>query len=327
MVKTMSTCMDTLQGALKVLEDDGFVRSQPSGTFVTDNPPHLSRYAFVCGPDDDGHWQPFTASLRRELREIEEEFHYEFAFFDNITARPDTLEYQELLHDICSHRVAGLIFRGSPEELNLCKTPIVTEPGVPRVAIAGIWEGRPVAPGSTRVITADNSVSADRSLAWLFERGRRRVAILTRGHFVGKEIDNYLLGAQRRGMTIRPCWIHEALSPTQARRVTELLMLPGPEVRPDGIIVTSEFLIEPVGIGILAAGVRAGSDIEILAHSNMPCVGSPSVPMRRLGIDMRQRLRVALDLLARQQRGESVPPCVLLPPVFEEELSRPANGS
>ena len=314
----------TVQQALDALKREGFVRSEPKqGTFVAENPPHLSRYALVFGPDPDNHLQAFTAALRRVSSAIEKEFRCDFAFFENVTGRADTFEYQGLIHDIRTHRVAGLIFCASLDDLSLSDTPISSAPGIARVAIAGRSKA-PAAPGPVCSVIPDNSVFADRSLAWLYERGRRRVAVLARG-VSPEKTEAFLLAAQRRGMMIKPCWIHEELTFNQARKLTELLMSSRPEERPDGLILVNEFLIEPVGIGILTAGVQAGSDVDIVAYSNMPCVGSPVVPMRRLGVDMRLRLRLAMDLLDRQQRGESVPPCVLLPHVFEEELARSAG--
>ena len=324
MVKSLSTCMHTLQGALRTLQDDGFIRSKPhEGTFVTDKPPHLSRYAFVARPDPRNDWQGFMAVLRSECAAIEKELGCEFVFRENVTERPDTLQYQGLLDDIRAHRVAGLIFRDGPGVDDLLDSPIVTAPGVPRVVLTGNPSQASAGPATVSCIGGDNSLLAERALTWLAERGRSQVAVLARGEFCESELDDFLLGAQRRGMTTHPCWIHQAVYFQQGRSLTELLMFPRPDERPDAMILMNESLIEPVGLGILASGVRAGSDVDIVAYSNMPCVGSPAVPMRRLGIDMRQRLRVAVRLLDRQQRGESVPPCVLLPSVFEEELSRP----
>jgi len=325
MIGKFGACRATLQDAFDELKLDGFVESRAGeGTFVTDNPPHLSRYGVVFGPDPSGVWRPFTFALRREIPGIEKEQDCQFALYDNVTAHSDTVEYRELIRDVRSHRVAGLLFYGDVLQFGLLDTPLIANSGIPRVVLGAV-PIEPISHPGLVSICIDDHAFFDRALDHLHQRGRRRVALLEGWESSQEDISDFMLRAERRGMTVKPHWILE-LSVKQARKVTELLLSLSAGERPDALLLTSESLIEPVGAGILASDVQAGRDLDVVAICNMPCVGSTPVPMRRLGTDMRQRLRVALDLLKSQFRGQAVPPSVMLPPVFEEELSRPPKS-
>jgi len=319
----LGSCVATVHRALEELERDGFVESvQGQGTFVTENPPHLSRYAIVLGSDPYGFYSPFTAALRRHIGDIEKERSCHFVLHENMTGHSDTFEYQELLRDIQSHRLAGLIFSDHACGPSLPGTPFMTIPGIPRVLFTGDPQKPPRCPGVASIYNDDHAF-LDRALDHLLERGRHRVAFLA-GVESTKTEDNttdFLLRVERRGMTARRRWVL-GLSLEAVPRVTELLLSLPPGERPDGLVLMLESLIKPVGAGIAASGAGPGRDLDVVAYCNLPGKGPAPFPMRRLGVDVRERLRICLDLLDRQRRGESVPQSVLLQPVFEEELAR-----
>ena len=324
LVEHFGTSAMTLQHAVDVLRHEGFIVDEPRhGTFVAENPPHLSRYAIVLGEGSAGLYGSFTAALRRHVAEVEKERSCNFVLYENVTGQPDTVEYRELLRDVRSRRLAGLLLRADACGAALPGTPFMTIPGIPRVFISGDPEQAPRCPG-VPTISNDDHALLDHALDYLCERGRRRVALLSGGESSEGDTADFLLRAERRGMTAKGRWV---LGPSlkEAPRVTELLLSLPPGERPDGLILITESLIKPVGAGISAIGTEAGRDLDVVAYCHLPCPGPAPFPMRRLGVDMRERLRIALDLLDRQQRGESVPPRVLLSPVFDEELSRSAN--
>jgi len=327
MVQDLGACKRTIQEALSELKRDGFIETHPSsGTFIADNPPHLSRYALVLSPDPTELNAPFETALLRELSAIEKEHDCRFACYHNVTAHSDTIEYQELLWDIRAHRVAGLLFRDDLIRTDLSDAPFWTTPGVPRVVLCAD-PSQPAGYAGVAAIGTDDHAFIERAIGYLHDRGRTRLALLSGTELTHADTADFAARAERHGMAVNPHWLHYGLSSGQARKVTELLMWLPADKRPDGIILVNEFLVEPVATGILASGMQMGRDLDVVAYSNMPCIGSPAVPIRRLGVDMRQRLRIALDLLDRQKRGESMPPCVLLPPVFEEELSVSMDGT
>jgi len=306
--------------AFRRLEADGFVRNEPrQGTYVSENPPHLSRYAIVLGSDPEDLYGGFTAALRRQLAGIEKKRSCHFALYENMTGHSDTLEYQELLRDIQSHRLAGLMFRVDACGAALPNTPFTTIPGIPRVLISGDLRRAPVCPG-VPIVNGAPRAFVDRALDYLLERGRRRIALLVGGEFTEDDRVDVLSRIGRRGMTTKRPWVLAFPLKRLASQVTELLLSFAPGERPDGLILATEALTESVGAGISASGAQPGRDLDVVASCNMPCEGPPLFPMRRLGDDMRERLRIALDLLDRQSRGEQVPAQVVLPAMFEDEV-------
>jgi len=197
MVKDFGTCKTTLQSALEELKDDGFVESRPSqGTFVAEKPPHLSHYGFVLAPDPGGLWRALTTTARREIPGIEKERQCRFVFYEDITEHPDTLGYQVLMADIKAHRLAGLIFRGNVRLLGLEHTPLVTIPGVPRLAITG----PPYPPGITHV-ALNAPVFLDKALGYLAGRGRRRMAVLIEFRVSNRKLTTVVMGGLMRERT------------------------------------------------------------------------------------------------------------------------------
>jgi len=320
LARDFAVSSNTMHGALNVLVKEGFVLSQPSqGTFVAEKPPHLSRYAIVSSPDNSRIWRSFSASLHREIGTLETEAGCRFVFYNNITGHTDTLEYQEILRDIRSHRVAGLLFYGDfPSASGLCDTPVITAPDIPRVILNS--DARQDTFAGLPSICTDDRALFDRALDYLRARGRSRIALLEGGRSVAEDVADFEARLARRGMTTRPHWRLD-LAVEQAEKVTALLLsLPASE-RPDALILLSETLIEPVAAAIHSSSAQAGRDVDVVAHCNLRAVGVPSVPVRRIGCDMRLRLRIALDLLGRQNCGEVVPVHTMLQPRFEDEVS------
>ena len=306
--------------AFQRLEEDGFVYTEPKhGTYVSEHPPHLCRYGFIMGQEPGPGWQAFTAAIRREIPDIGKQRTCRFVFYENIMAYPDTPEHGGLLRDILAHRLAGLMFRDDGVAHALSDTPAMTAGDVSRVILAA--DTRLVGRHPKTVsICVDENAFFGCSLDYLREHGRRRVAVLGATDFRGEDITNLVLLAEAHGMIIKPHWVHEARSRVQFQGLTALLLSLPPDERPDGFIITNESSIDPVGSAVLASGYQAGRDLDMVAYSSMSCTDALAVPMRRLGVGIRERLRVAVDVIERQNRGESVPPCVLLRPLFEEEL-------
>jgi len=319
MARDLGACKATLQDALDELKRDGFIESRPNeGTFVSEKPPHLSRIGFVLEPDPGSLWRAFMDALERGTRgEAEKLGGYRLASYENVTQHCDTLQYQNLLSDIKAHRVAGLIFRGDVRGWGVTETPFMLLPGIPRVVLGA---DPPDIPGAVR-IDRDYCDFFDRALDYLQPRGRRRIALITNFSVPKPIMERFEAALSARGMKTKFPWIHHAIG-EEARAVTELLMLLPAAERPDGVLVMSENLAEQISAGMLASHVQVGSDLDIVAHFNMPCVGGTQVPMRRLGWSAPECLRVAVGLIDRQQRGEPVPPRVTLRAFFEEEIDR-----
>ena len=72
----------------------------------------------------------------------------------------------------------------------------------------------------------------------------------------------------------------------------------------------------------MAVGVRVPQDVEVVTHCNFPWPSRSVLAVKRLGFDTRQMLRMCIELIDRQRRGETVPGYTPVTAIFEEELGR-----
>ena len=90
----------TVQRALDTLIQDGFVHAtRRRGTFVAENPPHLSRYGLVfpVHPQrDPGHWTRFWSALSNEAVSMRRPGVCELEFFTGLADHFDASDYSRL---------------------------------------------------------------------------------------------------------------------------------------------------------------------------------------------------------------------------------------
>jgi len=309
----------TVQRAIDLLREEGFVYVKGrQATYVSDDPPHLTRHALVfpqMAPADGVKAAPwFWEALAHEAGRIEQECNLRLRAHHDVDARAQTEPYQALVAAVRNHQLAGLIFPiGTGPYLG---TPLLDYPRTPRVAIAD-----PGAPGGVAVVTLDARSMVARALDHFAARGRRRVAVLTvtgavAGHF--GDISAALAG---RGLTTRACWSHEVnlATPHTARTLVHLIMCACHGERPDALLITDDNLVGPATEGLVAAGCRVPEDLDVVGHCNFPWPTPAHVPVRRIGYDANRCLRLCLESLAAQRRGEACPDRTL-PALFECEL-------
>lgn len=304
----------TLQRALDRLTRDGFIASRGSlGTFVAENPPHLSSYALVfhCTPDDPG-WSRFWTALSNEAVTLERARPIKITCYYAVNGSTDCEDYQRLLHDVRARRLAGVIFSSMPA--GLMNTPLMEGMTIPRVAI--MW---PTKICRMPAVYPDLRSFVDRALDSLAARGRRRVAVVGIGDIWWGEMGDYFVaGTKARGMEFRPYWA-QMVDPSNAKRAVHLLMHNEQKTRPDGLIIADDNLVEHATAGLLAAGARVPEDVEVVAHCNFPWPVPSVVPVQRLGFDARQIMAACLRTIDAQRRGESPPAFVSVGAQFEQE--------
>jgi hypothetical protein len=319
---SFSASLITVQQALDQLSADGFIESHGrGGTFVVANPPHTSHYALVFpGDPSQQAWTPYCNALCNEGRRIRRDgvhsvsfyyFDYGLAFDFNESAR-------ELIRDMQSYRVAGIIFASAIMK-SLAHTPILDLPGIPRVEVSQLSYSVDIPR-----VTMDFRSLIDRALDELAAAGRRRIATM-RAFEMPEDFEKYLAeGLARRGMVSPAYWQLGTFTATAkwARNITHLLMRPGQADRPDGLFVIDDNLVPHVTVGLIEAGVRVGEDVDVVAHCNFPYPTSSVVPVRRLGYDARSVLTACLELVDTQRQGRRAPAVTRIPAVFEEEVEQ-----
>jgi DNA-binding LacI/PurR family transcriptional regulator len=309
----------TVQRALDQLAGDGFVVARGrQGTFVAEHPPHLSTYALIFPHrhSEGRPWPRFWTALVQETMRVQQEApQRRFAVFHDVEGHSSDEDYHTLVASIRSQRLAGLMFFFNP--LSLANTPVLTEPGIPRVGLL-----TRTVPGIRRV-HIDSPAFARRAAEYLRQRQRRRAAILT---IPGRTSDRLPGGSLLSVLTAAgiecPPHLQQAVDPHHpqwADNAARLLLSGGD--RPDALIITDDNLVEHASAGLVAAGVSVPGELDVIAHCNFPWPTPSVLPVRRLGYDAREVLRACIADIDAQRRGETLPATEqMILPRFEDEL-------
>jgi DNA-binding LacI/PurR family transcriptional regulator len=312
----------TVQKALDRLVEDGFVRVQGrQGTFVSEHPPHLSRYAvvFSAQPYESHRWRRFWTALTNEAMSLAKAKGRELPICHGIWPRADNEEFQKLSADVQAHRVAGLIFTVDP---NLYRhTPLVEEPGVPRVAIVG-----EAVPG-VLAVRLDAHSFIDRALDYLVARGHQKVAMICHDGFLLHE-EYFHEAMKKRGLETKPYWLQicHLEVPAAASHSVQLLMHSRKTESFDALIIADDNLVEHATSGLLATGVRIPQEVEIVAHSNFPLLSPAALPSARLGYDAHEVMNTCINLIDQARAGEEAPAVTSIPARFENEVASREEG-
>ena len=64
----------------------------------------------------------------------------------------------------------------------------------------------------------------------------------------------------------------------------------GQDVRPDGLIIYDDNLLDDVISGVLQAGASIPRDLDLVSHCNFPWSMPTAVPVKRIGYDANETL-------------------------------------
>lgn len=280
LIKELSSCANTVQEAVSCLVDEGFIETgaRKKGTYVVENPPHLSRYRliFPFGPDAWGQfWRAIEAAAQQRTTQS-----CEFSCFYGLSGHRDIAEYQQVVNEVKTKGIAGLIFVSSATELT--GTPLLTTPGLPRVAIAGSNE----LPGMPKVCI-DRRSFVTMAMEHLAAQNKRKVAILC-GSGAGEMLDIFHDVVKQYGLVSHNYWEQFASlkNPLAARNLMELMLHPTQPDRPDAIIIADDNLIQGATAGIAATGINVPQELAVVAMTNFPNVLEAAVPVVRIGFDV-----------------------------------------
>lgn len=309
----------TIQRALEELIHDGFVYADGRrGTFVSQTPPHRTRYAVIFSTlqTELSSARRFWSALMYEAINIEHSEPRQLPLFYGIREGIGSQDLERLTQDIRAQRIAGLIF--SSERCLVPDTPLVDAPNLPRVVI------RSVSSATLPSVWLDDEKLVTRALDYFHARGRKRVALLTHGGWLNNPIrlDQFRKAAAARGMYFPQHWLQfgDLDYPGTARNVAQLLAMGNGKERPDALFIADDNLVEHAAGGIMAAGVAVPGDIELVGHCNFPWATPSVLPVKRLGYDAKDVLRACVDSIDAQRRGETVPSVTRIAPRFDDEM-------
>ncbi len=288
----------TIQRVFNRLSTEGFIRSEGRhGTFVSQRPPHLSRYGVVfSNAPDDGSWTQFHVAALNEALRLAQQPDLELETYFRVDHHADSPDFARLQEDLCRDRLAGLAFPMPPFELYYARKLPLDD--VPCVAI--------LAPKQLGTFSSVQLGTGYRELILetLRESGCRRIAVFGNAG-PGPDGSSWEEVLADAGLETRPHWIHGiCLCPhgrPEGARVAELLMHTEP--RPDAVLILDDNLVEPVTRGLAACEGRIPDEVLVVAHCNFPWPTPSSVPVTRIGYDMHEVLTAMLDLLRRRANG------------------------
>ncbi len=296
----------TVRRAVQELVEDGFaVSRERSGVYVADHPPHEDAFGLVfpSAPDPSGRWNRYFSVLREEAVRSGA-----FRIYHDIDVRRSGPDYARLCEDVARLRLGGVLFASPPWALG--GTPLLTADLPPRAAVMGRYEFE-----ETPAIGVGPSLPS--ALEVFAGAGRTRVARVCASSFAGLASDQAVFEATlaARGMETRTRWTQyvDLTHPETALPATLSLFHAEQTVRPDALFVHDDNLIEPVEDALVRAGVRVPEEVLVVAQCNFPQPPPRRVPMRRVGYDTGELLRIALDLFATRMRGEAPPPVSIVP--------------
>lgn len=321
---SFKTGMGPVQAALEQLRTEGWVRAHVGdGTYVAERLPHWTRYALLlsASADDPGgaEWL-FLQAYTQAAASITAEGPRHIEVVHGHRGLLEGAEVERLVEDCREHRLAGLILADHPVRLQGVKNLLVK--GVHRVALTD-----DTAMQSCPGVDLSFSVFAEKAVAYLRGRGRRRVAVIGPGYGEAR-IDVLRKALECSGMSVRPHWLQYA-NPWAASAtiplVHLLMRLPAGD-RPDALVLTDDHFAAPVTTALRELGKRVPAEVEVVSLANFPVLPETACPVRWLGFDTRAVLERCCDLVDAQRRGEVPPPTSVMEPVFEEEWRGKRKG-
>ncbi|OPZ31169.1 MAG: Arabinose metabolism transcriptional repressor [Lentisphaerae bacterium ADurb.BinA184] len=314
----------TVQAAVEDLIKEGFVTvgARMRGSFVAARPPHLHHYKLLF-PCDPSVRSEFWRVLRDEAAQMGEESDREFSFFYGLDGHRDIESYRDLVEEVRSERVAGLIFASGALEFR--GTPVLDQPGIPRVGIAAEYE----LPGIPR-LHVDYASFFAKALDVLVAQGRRRLAVLFGATPTDdkSEVERQCRAAMAaRGLEVNPLWQQfvDVRSPQSARRCVRLLLHGPADDRPDGLILADDNSIPAATRGLRETGLRTPHDLTVVALANFPVGIRAAVPVARIGFDVPAMLNTLATWVDQLRNGGKPPKFQSVPAIGEDEYRRRYN--
>lgn len=308
-----SASSETVQRALEELRRDGFITVRGrQGTFVSIQPPHLHHYGLVF-PARRGAGNRFYDALALQAPGLAAGLGRQLTVYHGINRHHETEDYDRLLADVKSHRLAGIIFASTPIDVE--GTPVLSEPNIARAAI--------MSPGGRFGIPAVYTEGGSfwtRVTGELRRLGRQRLAILT-PPLGSEKVNEIRAGLSRQGFDVPTKWA-QVVPRGQHDAVANLmeLLFDNRADRPDCLVIQDDNCAESALAGLSAAGVSIPQDVDVIVHANFPLPSPTTLPIRRLGYDSRQVLQTCFDLLDGQRANQTVPASNAIFAQFEEEL-------
>ncbi|HEY3328759.1 MAG TPA: winged helix-turn-helix domain-containing protein [Capsulimonadaceae bacterium] len=313
---TFQTSTATVQSALDDLVRDGFVRVHGRrGTFVKDELPFRTRYAFVFPRDPANHaeWPRFFTAIASEVMRANMASGIELPIYVGVNDK-DSEGYRNLAYDIRARRLAGVVFVA--ECSSMAMGSLIGDVDLPVVSIADIPEL------TVPKTSFDVESMIDKALDYFLCIGKKSVALLAIDDWLGPYGDHWAEGIRMRGMETRPYWtqtFHYTLS-RPARNCANMLARSRTLEVFDALFIADDNIVAAASQGIVDAGSEAVRGLEIVAHCNFPLIDSLPIPLKRIGFDSQMIVSSCIGNINARRSGGKWDSRIEIPALFDHEL-------
>ena len=308
MERMFDTSRGTLQYAVAELQRDGYlIGRKRRDLIVAEHLPCYSRFALLIENSEHGNqfWKKMVDGCSRL-----EESGVSIEIYRNMSA-PMESGRRKLQDAIDALRIGGCFFIFDP--VGEWQNNLLNNERIPKVVFSKEPNDNP------SVITATFEINAQLSLVGqcMREKGVRRAACITMGN---QEASNLFETVMQRYGIATDSYLNQSIPETKrsaAANLVELLLQLPPEIRPDGIYVNDENLLEYVIHGIIAGNPVRWKHLRLVSHANFPTSQVYPIPVDRIGYDTMEILKqVALRLGEWHRNGNTER--ILITPKWEK---------
>ena len=310
----------TVQSAVRYLRKQGFVQTKErTGMFVSEYPPHLCNIGVVF--PHYGYHSQFITALDKEGEILSQEssptgLPRQFVFFRQVRCPSEDLRrhHIELFDAIQEHWVGGVILVGDTDEL--AKLVVAENPQLPCIGFQSVH-----IPGTVAIQSEGIRLS---SLEMLASRGCRSTALAEIGFGCKAQTSEFIACARDYGIESRPEWVIGFDPPKVdwAENWARLLFNLPAQLRPEALIIDDDNLVPAVTAGIASAGIKVPEELIVVAHTNFPYPTPATVPVIRIGTDIRKLMQAAMDVIDKQRAGFPTQDVITFEPVVESQPHR-----
>ena len=300
--KQFKTTPITVQRAVQPLIEDGFLCPKGrKGTFVAENPPHLSRYALVFPhhPEDDSE-NGLLKRLRMSAIDLKQSEGLDIECFFQMDGNQDRKDHMDLVRQLKRSKFAGIIFASPP--LLLQNTAVMDLSGIPRLAFMAGHHNSQVTP--IRLAGAD---VRNRAIDFIHNSAKRSPCfILPQTDYPHDFCTQLIEHVATLGMSLRPEWIQmvNQREPSSCTNIARLLFSANNKIIPDSIFIADDNVISNVIAGLQAELGDRAKEITICVQCNFPSEDRYQLPVKRFGFDIPSLLRRAIDMIAANRSDQ-----------------------
>ncbi len=302
--KSVAVSKATLQYTVGQLQSDGYLNGiERKGLFIPQNLPCFTRFSllFQTHEKDNKFWQKLSRA-GAELSSHGEININNCRYLDN----PEHSSWTQLQDDINALRVGGLIFTFSPAGEKQIR--LENNLSIPKVAFTDKKEVNP----SVIPLYNDNHEMIKMVLEYFRDRHIKRAAIITMGKQPSENSFVELSG--KFGLETSSAMIQSVPReyPEYAANIIELLLSLPASQRPQGILINDDNLLEHAIRGFVNSKISAES-LQIISHANFPDNFVAPVPIRRVGFNVEELMRLSVARLQEWHRNGNINPIVIKP--------------